>query len=96
MLSAFYGATAKSDLGRITVEACRSYRHTTHAVGLLWTSDQLVVKAATGATHTVHKGRTSMPSSGFEPAISEIKRLQTYAVDRTVTGIGAMFIEPLP
>ena len=30
-----------------------------------------------------------MPSAGFEPAISAIKRPQTYALDRAVTGIGA-------
>jgi hypothetical protein len=29
-----------------------------------------------------------MPSSGFEPAIPAIKRLQTYALDRSTTGIG--------
>jgi hypothetical protein len=29
-----------------------------------------------------------MPSSGFEPAIPAVKWLQTYALDRTVTGIG--------
>jgi hypothetical protein len=28
-----------------------------------------------------------MLSAGFEPAIPEIKRLQTYALDRIVTGI---------
>jgi hypothetical protein len=29
-----------------------------------------------------------MPSAEFKPAISEIKRLQTYALDSTATGIG--------
>ena len=29
-----------------------------------------------------------MPSAGFEPAIQAVKRLQTYALDITVTGIG--------
>jgi hypothetical protein len=29
-----------------------------------------------------------MPSAGFEPAIAAIERLQTYALDRTDTGIG--------
>ena len=29
-----------------------------------------------------------MPSAGFEPAIPAIKRLQTYTLDRTATGIG--------
>jgi hypothetical protein len=29
-----------------------------------------------------------LPSAGFEPAIPSIKRLQTYDLDRTTTGIG--------
>jgi hypothetical protein len=29
-----------------------------------------------------------MPSVGFEPAIPAVKQLQTYALDRTATGIG--------
>jgi hypothetical protein len=29
-----------------------------------------------------------MPPAGFEPAISATKRMQTYALDRAVTGIG--------
>jgi hypothetical protein len=29
-----------------------------------------------------------MPSAGIEPAILEIKRLQTYALDCTATDIG--------
>jgi hypothetical protein len=39
--------------------------------------------------HNKHNRRTSMPLAGFEPAIPAIKWLQTYALDRTVTGIGA-------
>jgi hypothetical protein len=31
-----------------------------------------------------------MPLAGFEPAIPSIKRPQTYAFDRTVTGIGIL------
>ena len=33
-----------------------------------------------------------MPSAEFEPAISKIKRLQTYILDRTTTGIGPQYI----
>ena len=29
-----------------------------------------------------------MPSAGFEPAIPEIERLQTYALDRRAAGFG--------
>jgi len=33
-----------------------------------------------------------MPTAGFKPAIPAIKRPQTYALDRTVTGIGTFCI----
>jgi hypothetical protein len=33
-----------------------------------------------------------MPSAGYEPAIPEIKRPQTNAVDRMATGIGIALI----
>jgi hypothetical protein len=36
-----------------------------------------------------------MPSAGFEPAIPSIKRMQTYALDRTAIGIGVCIIEML-
>ena len=32
-----------------------------------------------------------MPSTGFEPAIPAVKRLQTCALDRTATGVGRSF-----
>jgi hypothetical protein len=38
--------------------------------------------------HSKHKRRTSMPSSGFEPAIPAIERPQTHALAGTATGIG--------
>ena len=77
-------------LGRFVLEV--SISHTighTHTPGrFLRTSDRLVAEAATYTTHNKHKGRTSMPSAGFEPTIPAIKQLQTYAFDRTATGIG--------
>jgi len=33
-----------------------------------------------------------MPLAGFEPAISEIMRVQTYALDTAATGIGKYYI----
>jgi hypothetical protein len=40
-------------------------------------------------THNTHKNQTSMPPSGFEPAIPASERPQTYdALDRAATGIG--------
>ena len=44
-------------------------RHTHTKTGLLWTSDQLVLEAATYTTHNLHNRRTSIPSAGLEHAI---------------------------
>jgi hypothetical protein len=64
-----------------------TYKHT---VGLLWTSDQPVVEASTYTEqqHNIYTQQTSMPSTGFEPAIPATKRPQTYALVRAATGIG--------
>ena len=79
----------ESGLGRLIVKVSRSHTHRhTHPVGLLWTSDKLVAETATFTTHNKHKRRIFMPSAWFEPAIPAIERLQTYALDRTATGIG--------
>ena len=40
-------------------------------------------------THTVYKRQTSMPPAGFEREIPADERPQTYALDRSATGIGA-------
>jgi hypothetical protein len=39
-------------------------------------------------TQTLYKRQTSMPPVGFEPMILASAQLQTYALDRAVTGIG--------
>jgi hypothetical protein len=54
---------------------------------LLVTSDQLVAEAATCTTQT--QETNIMPSTGYEPAITAIKRLrlQTYALGVAATGI---------
>jgi hypothetical protein len=62
----------------------------TQPVRLLCMSDQLVAEAATCIKHNKHNRRTSMTSAGFEPAIPAIKRLQTYALDRTSSWIGCI------
>jgi hypothetical protein len=36
-----------------------------------------------------------MPSAGFEPAITAVKRLQAYALDRTPTEIGSTLFRAL-
>jgi hypothetical protein len=79
-------------LGRVIIKfpTSRTIRHThthththTHirAVGLLSTSDQLVVEAATYTTHNKDKRRTPVPSSGLEPTIPAVERPQTYTLD---------------
>jgi hypothetical protein len=55
-------------------------------------NDQLVAEDATYTTHNKHKRRTSMPSTGFEPAIPAIQWPQTYALERTATGVGCIII----
>jgi hypothetical protein len=41
-------------------------------------------------TCTTEKGQTSMPPTGFEPAIPASERPQTHALDSVATGIGYM------
>ena len=50
-------------------------------------SDQLVAEAATCKIHDKHRSRTSMPAADFEPAITAINALQTYAFDGAAAGI---------
>jgi hypothetical protein len=57
----------------------------TYPVGPLWTSDQLVAKAA---TNTTHNRRTFMHSAGFEPAIAAIDWPQSSPLGHATTGIG--------
>ena len=42
--------------------------------------------------HNTHKRQTSRTSAGFEPTIPASERPQTYALDRTATGIGIIII----
>ena len=86
---------SNSPTGAQAVSLSRFVDHTqlgkhTHAVELLWIRDQPVAEAATYTTHKKQKRRTtSMPSAGFEPGIPAVDPLQTYALDRAATGIGA-------
>ena len=45
------GQKPNSGLGRLIVDVSRSHT-TTYTIGLVWTSDQIVAKAATYTTHT--------------------------------------------
>jgi hypothetical protein len=55
-------------------------------------SDNLVAETGTHTTHNIHKRRTSLPPEGFETAIPAIKRLHTYALDRTATGVWRIYV----
>ena len=78
-------------MGHLIVEVSRS--HTYMVVGRLWTSDhQFSAEAATYTTHNKHKRWTSMLSVGFKPTIPAIELPQTYALDRTATGISLLWI----
>ena len=73
----------------IYISHTHTHTHThTPAVGLLWTSDQLVAEAATCTKHNQLNRRTLKPSAGFETLIPAIKRPQGCALVRTVTGVG--------
>ena len=90
----FCGATAQSVLGRLIVEVSRSHTiiHThTHTQS---DCSEEVIKSSKRpllTQHTVNTTQeyppTSMSSAGFETTIPEIKRLRTYAVDRTASRI---------
>jgi hypothetical protein len=43
-------------------------------------------------TQTLYKRQTSMLPVGFEPTFPESARLQTYSLDRAVTGIGITYV----
>ena len=82
-LCLFFSVTQQPNtgLGSIAVEVSRPYTVThTHTVELLWTSDQFVAEAVTYTTNNIHKRRTFIPSTRFEPAIPSIKRLPTHTL----------------
>jgi hypothetical protein len=86
-----------SALGRLTVKVfdytklgTDTHTHAragTHTVRLLWTNEQNVAEGATHTTHNKHKRRMYKSAAGFEPAIPAKEQAQTYALDRTATGI---------
>jgi hypothetical protein len=63
-------------------------RHTTHSVGLPWTSDRPDAEASTWQHTTLTRDKTSMLPAGFEPALPARERLQTHALYLPANGIG--------
>jgi len=49
---------------------------------------ELEAQAATYTTRNKYNRWTSTPSAGYQPTISKIKRLKTYALNSTATCIG--------
>jgi hypothetical protein len=70
-----HGATAPVGQGLIIIiEASQSHSHTTHSVGLLWTSDQPDAETPTCQHTTFTRDKTSMFPVGSEPAIPATQR----------------------
>jgi hypothetical protein len=61
-------------------------KHTPHSVRLLWTRDRPVAETST-LQHKHCTREKFMPPVGFEPMIPASARPQTYALDRTATGV---------
>jgi hypothetical protein len=79
--------------GLLIYEVSRSHTNDTpQLVGLLWTSDQLIAETSTSQRTTLTTDRHPCPPVGFEPTISAGKWLQTYALQRTATGISIRLI----
>jgi hypothetical protein len=80
-----HSLTAPVGLGLLMVEISKSHSRTSHAIRLLWTSDQPVAETSIWLTHSTHNRQTSMPQAEFEPAIPGSERPQTHALDRAAT-----------
>jgi hypothetical protein len=84
----FCGSVAHLGPWRLMFEVSRAHTIThTHLVGLFWTSDQLVAECRYLYNTQRAQETNIVPLAGFEPAIPAIKQPQTYALDRTVTGL---------
>ena len=73
----FYGLADLVGLGLLHVEVSRS-----HFLRLLWTSDRPFAENSVFPDNTQHSQETSMPPTGFEPAIIRDEWLQTHARSR--------------
>jgi hypothetical protein len=72
--------------GLLIIEDSRSHSDTHLSVEHLWTSGRPAVQTSTWQ-HTLTKRQTSMPPTGFEPAIPASERPYTHVLDHAVTGI---------
>ena len=67
-----------------------THKHThTHTPGRTLLNNE----SARRRVHYLHNKETSISTSGFEPVIPALERLQTYALKRTATAIGPRYSE---
>lgn len=79
----FVAQHPESVLGHLNVEVYRLHTHTLGGTAVnVWS-----VRRRSSYLDK-HKGRNSMHSAGLKPALSAIRRLQAYVLDRTATRIG--------
>jgi hypothetical protein len=83
-----------SHLGSFIVEAPQSHTQTRASNRTPLNEWSAHRRGRNYTTHNKHKRRTTKPSAGFEAAIPVIKRIQNYALDRTVTGIHTPYPYP--
>ena len=72
--------------GFLIIEDSRSHSDTQLSVGHLWTRERSAVQTSIWQ-HTLTKGQTSMPPTGFEPAIPGSERQYVHVLDHATTGI---------
>jgi hypothetical protein len=71
----------------LIIEVSRSHSGTLQSVGLHKESDEPDADLSR-TTYNAHKRQTSMPSAGFEPAVSSNECPQIHSLDRTASMIG--------
>jgi hypothetical protein len=81
-----------SGLGHHVFEVSRSHtiKHV-HSRTPLNKEINPVAEDSNYTTYKKHNRRTGMPSTGFEPAIPQIKRSQTYTLESTTIGVGIQY-----
>jgi hypothetical protein len=75
-------------LGVFTFEVPSWHSDTSYLVGLLLTSDRSFAGTSTWPYTTLTRDKTSIPQTGFEPAIPASERQQTHNLDCAATWTG--------
>ena len=82
----FRSSTALVGQGFLIIEESRSHSGTQLSIGHLWTRERSAVQTSIWQ-YTLTKGQTSMPPTGFEPAVPAIERPYPHILDHAATGI---------